>query len=597
LPNDSVQIAPGSSLQESREIQTVDTANNNLTLKANLTNAQPVWTGVWLVASNALSPPLVKSLNLSYQASKSVSALSQNDFISDLPTTGAIVPFRQTSLDVRPSLYLGFDRAFQPNQTITLYVQVEPSPTPPTSQAVPRLRWEYYGQSTGWTQLLVQDETTAFTKSGLIAFISPADGKRSQQFGQERYWLRVIWQEGSFPAPPKLQRLLINTTWASQTVTIKDEVLGTSNGIASQQFRTLQAPVLLGQQLIVRELEEPSEIEKNRLLAEEGEDAIFRKLDGAGRTSEIWVRWHEVADFYASGPRDRHYTLNHLTGEITFGNGINGLIPPPAQGNLRMVRYRTGGGAAGNCSPQTIVQLKTTVPYIDRATNYEAATGGADAEPLEELQERTAHTIRHGDRAVTGEDCEDLALLASTAVARVKCVPLLNLRLDPYARQNPSDQPPVNPGAVSIIVVPDSTAPQPVPSGELLQQIQTYLEARAIGTASIYTVPPLYLKISIAAEIALTSPESASQIERSIYQELKDFLHPLRGGFDGKGWPFGREPYLSEFYSLLEGIEGVNYVRSLTVNEQAEGGADLERAKNTKRFLVYSGSHTINLVL
>jgi predicted phage baseplate assembly protein len=137
----------------------------------------------------------------------------------------------------------------------------------------------------------------------------------------------------------------------------------------------------------------------------------------------VWVLWQEVPDFYGSGASDRHYILDRQTGEIRFGNGQAGMIPPRGRNNIRLSFYRTGGGKQGNVISQTISQLKTTVPYIDRVINLEAAAGGAQQETLDRLEERVPKQLRHRDRAVTLEDIADLAYEASTDVARVKVVP------------------------------------------------------------------------------------------------------------------------------------------------------------------------------
>ena len=44
---------------------------------------------------------------------------------------------------------------------------------------------------------------------------------------------------------------------------------------------------------------------------------------------------------------------------------------------------------------------------------------------------------------------------------------------------------------------------------------------------------------------------------------LNQFFHPLLGGPDGRGWPFGRSVYLSDVARLLESVAGVDYVRQL----------------------------------
>jgi len=74
------------------------------------------------------------------------------------------------------------------------------------------------------------------------------------------------------------------------------------------------------------------------------------------------VRWHPVPDFYRSGPADRHYTLDPVSGAVGFGDGQAGRIPPRGQNNLR-ITYRTGGGEAGNRATGTIVALKSSIPY------------------------------------------------------------------------------------------------------------------------------------------------------------------------------------------------------------------------------------------
>jgi predicted phage baseplate assembly protein len=309
------------------------------------------------------------------------------------------------------------------------------------------------------------------------------------------------------------------------------------------------------------------------------------------------VRWHEVADFYGSGARDRHYTLNRLTGEIQFGDGLNGLIPPTGIGNVRMTRYQTGGGTIGNRAASTIVQLKTTVPYIEKVTNSEAAAGGADAESLDSLVERMPRTLRHRGRAVTLEDYEDLAKLASPDVARARCIPLRNLQEVSSSVIEADNPQPLEPGVLSLIIVPYSNHPKPLPSLELLNRIQRYLQANSSMTARVVVVPPHYLSVNITTDLAVTSLEGASAVEQAVERKLSRFLHPLTGGLDGNGWDFGREPHKSDFYRQIESVPGVDHVRSLKVELIAdEPGQDVPSLQRTGLFLVYSGKHTVNLM-
>ncbi len=517
------------------------------------------------------APPIIQSLRVDYQLTRTVSPeaiVTENDFIYSenlaVSATQSFVPFRATA-DIQPTLYLGFTlpprRQSFPNLPISLYVKVPDvshniSPTSITVNANPstreplRLVWDYFNGQT-WQILAVRDETFAMSWSGLVEVLAPADFTPSSQFGIERYWLRVRWVSGTGLTTPHLQRLLLNTTTAIQAQTVHNEVLGSSDGTQSQTFRTTRAPILDGQHLDVQE-------------------------------SDGWTRWLEVSDFYGSTPGARHYILNHLTGELHFGDGRQGMIPPIGTGNIRMTYYQTGGGSAGNRNPGAISQLKTTVPFIKAVTNSESATGGTDTESLERLRDRVPRQLRHRDRAVTVEDYEDLAMQASPEVARVKCIPLQNLAANPEM----TPQTGITPGVLSAIVVPNSDLPNPSPSVELINRVQSYLDHRRLPNVDLVVVSPQYIPVDITIEIALTSLDSASRVEAAVRQTLENFLHPLKSGFDGKGWDFGREPHKSDFYALLEVIPGVDYVRSLNISFIPVGN----------HFLVYLGNHQTNFV-
>ncbi len=455
----------------------------------------------------------------------------------------------------------------------------------------PRVVWEY-SAANGWPALPVRDDSEGFARPGLFEFLGPSDMAAREEFGLSRHWIRAVWTSGDYEYDPRLHRMTLNTMMASASVLIRNEVLGSSDGGASQKFRTTRAPVLDGQQLEVRERENPSASEQKKLVEEQGRVSVITAA--ADQTREIWVRWTEVPDFYGSGSRDRHYVIDHLTGDVLFGDGINGLSPPPGAGNIRMTQYKTGGGVAGNKAAGAITLLKTTVPYVEKVTNFEAAAGGAEAEAYSSLLDRAPRTIRHQGRAVTVEDYEDLAMLASPEVARARCVPLFDLISDPEAARS-------KPGLVSLIIVPRSIEPKPLAGVELMNRVERFIGTRKIPSAQLVVAGPEYLRVDVDVDAALTSMEGSSEVELAIRQALARFLHPLTGGLDGTGWDFGRQPHKSDLYVLIEGVPGVDHVRVLTVTrtndrtgvviETKEG----EPGSEMGRFLVYSGTHTITL--
>src|SRR5262249_5947979 len=173
---------------------------------------------------------------------------------------------------------------------------------------------------------------------------------------------------------------------------------------------------------------------------------------------------------------------------------------------------------------------------------------------------RAPRTLRHGGRAVTADDYEDLARLASAEVARARCVPLRRLREDPLGSGLPV------PGALSLIIVPGSRDPKPLPSLELLDLTAQYWRTRQAANADISVVGPLYVRVDVAMEVVLATIENASEVEQAIRAQLAAFLHPLTGGRDGAGWDFGRKPQLSDLHAVINGVAGADPLRPLRLS-------------------------------
>lgn len=659
----------------------------------------------------SFAAPSVQSMKLKYNYQSGEIPLSAchtyNDFIySDrteelLEDGSRFQPFTR-SADARPTLYLGFDSPF-PNRAISLYLQVEPplageiakvnSVTQPA-----QIIWEY-STAAGWVPLAVQDETDAFSERGQIRFLAPPDLAIHNEFNHSLYWIRARWDSGEFLVPPRWRRLLTNTVWASQVVTIAVEGLGSSDGNPSQTYRTAQSPVLLGQRLEVFELAELSAAEKTAVEKLEGKGAIAIARDRKGQIEGYWVTWHEVPDFYGSGTRDRHYVLDRIRGVVYFGDGLRGMIPPLGFNNIRLAPYRTGGGKRGNSPALTITELKTTVPYVNSVINLEAAAGGADRESVERIKQRGPKALRHRGRAVTVEDMEDLAYEASTEVARALAIapsfnpidgldwlPIYPINLDtpgdikielsappdglilqvkisgpgqsnPYLSQpltnsNPAltytvqqeqfkagrewsitftnmgefgvevrgkltypngsanldfqappliSDAPSNPyqgiqgaGKVELVIVPHSLSPQPTPSLSLLERVSNYLRDRCPPAVHLQITEPDWVEVTVKVDLVPISLDKADEVKQTATIALLKFLHPLTGGANAQGWDFGRRPYLSDLYAILEKVDGVDHVDSLSINSPSLEELSPDRRD---RFLIYSGVHQINLIL
>jgi hypothetical protein len=103
---------------------------------------------------------------------------------------------------------------------------------------------------------------------------------------------------------------------------------------------------------------------------------------------------------------------------------------------------------------------------------------------------------------------------------------------------------------------------------------------------------PDYVRVDAEATLGIAAPELAGAVEGSALQALNDFLHPLTGGRDGDGWPFGRVPERSDFQALLASLPGVDHVVSLKLTATEPSGPVEPQAR-----LVRPGRFRIHVAL
>jgi hypothetical protein len=539
------------------------------------------------------APPSIKTITVEYEVQREEPpevVVLDYDFVTTVDSRGPPIRRFSSTPAALPALYLGFtlppERAAFPNQPLSLLVLPAEMADQPSGTEPQRLVWEYW-QGTDWRTLDVEDDTAGLTAPGLVRFLGPTDALARRAFGVERYWVRIRANDAAALAHLRLQALRLNTTMATQGVTIRNEILGSSDGSPEQIFYTMQTPVVQVSSYQPRlEVQEPYRPVAVPVSAAAGE-LITAEPAVAAPARDAWMPWDAKPDFYASGPHDRHYVLDHSTGAVRFGDGKRGRIPPRGSA-IRLAAYTTGGGTAGNQPLGTLTQLKTTVPYVVGATNWQAASGGVGAESFAALYARAPLLLRHGERAVTAEDYEDLARLASPAVARARCVPLLDLAEDLLDSTR-------TPGVVSVIIVPYSDTAQPRPSNELRRRVRDFLQERSLVGVDVAVVSPQYLAVEVDVTLVPTSLDVSHAVAQAVDDTLRRFLHPLTGGTDGQGWAFGRLPERSQLMAQIGAVPGVDHIRALTITAEADAPGQTEAIRQTGRFLIYAGLPTIRL--
>jgi hypothetical protein len=121
-----------------------------------------------------------------------------------------------------------------------------------------------------------------------------------------------------------------------------------------------------------------------------------------------------------------------------------------------------------------------------------------------------------------------------------------------------------------LLIIPQSEERRPWPSFGLREQVRRFLAEHApadvAAAVHINVVGPDYLPVDVAATLAPRDPAEAGAVELRVRQALEEFLHPLRGGPERRGWELGRDLYLSDVAAVLERVPGVDYVQELALS-------------------------------
>lgn len=507
--------------------------------------------------------------------------------------------------------YLGFDEALPTNTVIRALVEifdgykVKRAPIYDSKAFYPlaELVVEVHTKK-GWQAVkLISDETHAFLCSGRISISIDCNMEPCVIEGLRGYYIRLRLTRCDYDAPPVVQAIRFNSIALRQRDT-QSEVIDfplTSDG----QYYAATELSITGVSQLYAKIDEryylvPTvtkiidyqnncavfEIDPNQAhngadshrlvnttgafansnIAGYGTGLPFQELDLNDKNVEYdsfeimtedtevadsYLSWVKVRDFSNSTPKDRHYIFDSATGVIKFGDCIKGMAP---EGTILIIGYVRTLGAGGNVKQNTINRIgQEGIPDI-KVTNKTNANGGEDEETLEDCFKRVRRMLKKPRSAVTYEDYEDYVLKTpGLLIESCKVIPANLIRRQSNAVMDMT---------VSIVVKPFYPERAETISDAYIRNIMNHSDHfRLLGT-NIQLIAPEYIGVTVYADVTvkphyIDAQDLMEEAVKSFFFRYKD--------------QFGVEVIYSELYGVIDRLECVSYVSSLSMEAKGNG--------------------------
>jgi len=401
---------------------------------------------------------------------------------------------------------------------------------------------------------VANDTTRALGESGLLSMDLAVPPTPREMFGFENLtWLRLTPAAGGSMTDwkPAIRGAYLNAVWASAAETLTRELLGSSDGAPNLTVR-VQRPPVLGGSLELR-VREPLGDEEREALRKDDPNRVVADASLPGD----WVLWEQVVDPGDEDDKARVYALDESIGEVRFGDGQHGMIPPIGRDSIVAFSYRRTeiGGTEASDVPGNAIAARTALNLVSPVESVEAvfaadqAAGGAPPESDDRVVRFGAARLRHRSRAITASDFEDLALESSPDIVQARC----------FAR----------PGYVRLVVV--MRGENPLPNAAQVRELKRLLLDAAPASLSapdaLRVTGPNIRRLRVIVELRVATLDHAGEVSGVVQQRISNFFDTAAGGGDGDGWPLGATPSENDVAYALLGTPHLESIGDVTLSE------------------------------
>jgi phage-related baseplate assembly protein len=266
---------------------------------------------------------------------------------------------------------------------------------------------------------------------------------------------------------------------------------------------------------------------------------------------------------------------NNISNELNPANFLYTKTYGLAPNNTTLTfRYTVGGGPQDNVPSDTITRLLSRSILADETgldstllsqvinslavTNANPSTGGKIGEDIEEIRQNALAHFASQNRAVTKED---YILRAYSLPAKYGSIAKAYVTKDIDIKYNASNNNEVIPNqlGISFYLLGYNSNGNLIPINETTKEnLKTYLDQYRIMTDGISIKDAYVINIGIEFEIVTLPNQNGNQVVLRCINKLKDY-------FDIKKWQINQPIVMSNIYTELDRVEGVQTVVNVRI--------------------------------
>jgi predicted phage baseplate assembly protein len=231
------------------------------------------------------------------------------------------------------------------------------------------------------------------------------------------------------------------------------------------------------------------------------------------------------------------------TVQLRFGDDVSGRRP--MAGQHFTASYWVGGGTAGNAGRDVLTGPAPAVTGVT-VRNPMPASGGAEAEPIEQVRQFAPQAFRVQERAVTDDDY-------AAAAAR-----------DPRVQRAVGTRRWTGSWYTEFVTVDrqGGTGADPAFRAELAAELEPY---RMAGS-DVVVQPPVYVPVDIGLTVCVAAGYFRGTVKAALIQvfSTRDLPGGGRGFFHPENFTFAQPVYLSTVVAAAMAVAGVAWVDVVT---------------------------------